>query len=253
MRDDSWHDKEEEFLNKIERQCNAYANHFAKDYQYYHNLSARFNIPILVISSLNALCAISLNDFLEQKYVSILNAVLSAGTGILGSVQLYMKINEKMTNATRSQMLMKRLALKISKELSIDRATRSTDGQVFLQECFGEFNAALEQSNPIEKKLQNYLALGETPPNDSRTSLSFMNLAAAAVASVTPRNPSFDDNSLISIRKLQRLGEPRAKTLWDRIQRVQTSDDSHPGSGSPQNPSESSPGGESPRERVLGP
>lgn len=254
MREDSWHNKEEEFLNKIERQCNAYATHFNKDYQYYHNLSSRFNIPILIISSLNALCAISLNDFLEQKYVSILNAVLSAGTGVLGSIQLYMKINEKMTNATRSQMLMKRLALKISKELSVDRDTRVTDGQVFLQECFGEFNAALEQANPIEKKLQNFLALGEAPPTGVSTGMSFMNLAAAAVAGMTPRKSSVeDDQSIISRGKLQRLGAPRAKTLWDRIQRVQRGDDSHPGSGSPPNQSESSPGEESPRERALGP
>ena len=246
MREDSWTNKEEEFLNKIERQCNAYASYFAKEYAYYHSLSSRFNIPILIISSLNALCAISLNDFLTQRYVSILNAVLSAGTGVLGSVQLYMKINEKMTNATRSQILMKRLALKISKELSIDRESRTTDGQVFLQDCFSEFNASLEQSNPIEKKIQNYLALGEAPP--PKQAMSFMNLAAAAVAGMTPRKSSIDeDASIISRGKLQRLGEPRAKTLWDRIQRVQRGDDSHPGSGSPMNQSESSPGEESPR------
>ena len=249
MRDDSWHDKEEEFLNKIERQCNAYANYFSKDYQYYHNLSSRFNIPILVISSFNALCAISLNDFLAQRYVSILNAVLSAGTGVLGSVQLYMKISEKMTNATRSQMLMKRLALKISKELSVDRATRTTDGQVFLQECFGEFNAALEQSNPIEKKLQNYLALGETPPVVQGVR-SFMSLAAA----LSPKKASFDDDqSIISRGKLQRLEEPRARTLWDRIQRVQRGDDFRQEFGTPQHQSDSSPAGESPRERGLEP
>ena len=254
MREDSWHDKEEEFLNKIERQCNAYTSYFNKDYQYYHTLSSRFNIPILVISSINALTAISLNEFLTQTYVSILNAILSAGTGILGSIQLYMKINEKMANALRSQILMKRLALKISKELSIDREQRSTEGQAFLQECFGEFNAALEQANPIEKKLQNYLALGETPPATISTGMSFMNLAAAAVAGLTPRKSSMDDEqSIISRGKLQRLGEPRAKTLWDRIQKVQRGDDSHPGSGSPLNPSESSPGEESPRERALGP
>ena len=254
MREDSWTNKEEEFLNKIERQCNAYAAYFGKEYQYYHSLSSKFNIPILIISSLNALCAISLNDFLTQRYVSILNAVLSAGTGVLGSIQLYMKINEKMTNSTRSQILMKRLALKISKELSVDRVSRTTDGQVFLQDCFSEFNASLEQSNPIEKKIQNYLALGEAPPANPRTSLSFMNLAAAAVAGMSPRKASLDDDqSIISRGKLQRLGEPRAKTLWDRIQRVQRGDDSHPGSGSPMNRSESSPGEESPRERALGP
>jgi len=158
-RDDTWHDKEEAFLLKLENQANIYANYYNKDYMYYHQMSARFNIPILIISALNALSAIALNDFLEQKYVSILNAVLSSGTGVLGSIQLYMKLNEKMTNALRTQMLMKRLALKISKELSVDRESRSSDGQVFLQECFGEFNAALEQANPIEKKLINHLTI----------------------------------------------------------------------------------------------
>jgi len=157
--DDAWHDKEEAFLLKLENQANIYEKYYNKDYIYYHKMSARFNIPILMISALNALSAIALNDFLPQKFVSILNAVLSSGTGVLGSVQLYMKLNEKMTNALRTQMLMKRLALKISKELSLDRVSRSSDGQIFLQECFGEFNAALEQANPIEKKLSNHLAL----------------------------------------------------------------------------------------------
>jgi hypothetical protein len=54
---------------------------------------------------------------------------------------------------------MKRLALKISKELSVDRDLRATEGQAFLQECFAEFNTALEQGNPIEKKLRNHLSL----------------------------------------------------------------------------------------------
>lgn len=253
MREDSWTNKEEEYLNKIERQCNAYASYFSKEYAYYHALSSKFNIPILVISSLNALCAISLNDFLSQRYVSILNAILSAGTGVLGSVQLYMKISEKVTNATRSQILMKRLALKISKELSVDRATRSTDGQVFLQDCFSEFNAALEQSNPIEKKIQNFLSLGEQPP-PAAPGMSFLNLAAAAVSGLTPRRGSVDDEaSVISRGRLRRLGEPRAKTLWDRIQIAQKGADFHPGSGSPPNPSESTQEEESPRARAQEP
>lgn len=154
-----WFDKEEEFLANIEKQCNTLYKHHINDYMYYHRLSSRFNIPILIVSSINALCAISLNDFLGQRYVSILNAVLSAGTGVLGSVQLFMKINEKMTNALRSSINIKRLALKISKELSIDRAQRITEGYPFMSECFSEFTTVMEQGNPIESKMANYLAL----------------------------------------------------------------------------------------------
>lgn len=243
MREDPWHKKEEEYLSKIEKQCNAYSNYFNKDYKYYHALSARFNIPILFISSVNALCAISLNDFLSQRFVSILNAVLSAGTGFLGSIQLYLKINEKMANAMRSSILMKRLALKISKELSVDREQRVTEGQVFLQECFGEFNAALEQANPIEKKMKNFLELGEDAP-DPPMVRSFMNLASAAVQSLTPRT---------SQGKLRPLSEPRARTLWGFLDGARRDEDSHLGSGSPADQTSSSPGEESPRARDVEP
>lgn len=237
MREDAWHKKEEDYLAKIEKQSNAYANYFNKDYKYYHALSAKFNIPILFISSVNALCAISLNDFLGQRFVSILNAILSAGTGFLGSIQLYLKINEKMANAMRSSILMKRLALKISKELSIDREQRTTEGQAFLQECFGEFNAALEQANPIEKKLNNFLALGDPIPDPPAPRFSsFMNLASAAVQSLSPG-------------KLRPLSEPRAKTLWGLLDKGRRDEGSHLGSGSPFDRSESTPEAESPTRR----
>lgn len=253
MRDDPWHEKEEQYLTKIEKQCNEYTIYFNKDYKYYHKLSSRFNIPILIVSSINALTAISLNDFLGQRYVSILNAVLSAGTGILGSIQLYMKINEKLSNALRSGILMKRLALKISKELSIDRAQRSTEGQAFLQECFSEFNAALEQANPIERRIQNFLALGEQPPMAKPT--SFMNLAAAAVTAVaSPRRGNSIDNYESTLRgRLPRLSEPRAKTLWGLIGEGHKASGSPQESESPPDRSASSQGEESPRVQDVEP
>jgi hypothetical protein len=245
MKEDGWHAKEEEFLKKIEKQCNAYHSHFNKDYQYYHGLSSRFNIPILVISSLNALCAIALNDFLQQKYVSILNAVLSAGTGVLGSIQLYMKINEKMANALRSVTLMKRLALKISKELSVDAAQRTTDGQNFLQECFGELNAALEQANPIEARINNYLALGEKPPPASTGAMGWL--------SGSPKRPSLEDGEygFISNGKLPRPSEPRAKILWGLSGTDRKDGNSQQGSDSPQYLNAPSQGGGSPEAQDL--
>lgn len=245
-----WHQDEDDFLIKLEQQCNTYYEHHNKDHMFYQKLSTKFNIPILVVSAINALTAVGLNAFVRQEFVSVLNAVLSAGTGVLGSIQLYLKINEKMTNSVRASMLMKRLALKISKELSIDRAQRATEGQTFLQECFGEFNAALEQANPIEKKIQNFLALGEQPP--MATPMSFMNLAAAAVNAVTtPKRGSSDDSTLRG--RLPRLSEPRAKTLWGLLGEGRTNADSPQESLSPPDRSASSQGGESPRVRDAEP
>jgi hypothetical protein len=163
----SWNEREEEYLKKLEKQCNAYYKYFSKDFVYYKWASTRFNIPILVLSSVNALCAIALNDFLAQRYVSILNAVLSAGTGLIGSIQLYLKINDKMANSLRSSTLMKRIALMISKELSVTPETRTSDGKTFIQECFADFNAALEQSNPVCRKFQNHLSIEPDDPTEN--------------------------------------------------------------------------------------
>ena len=200
MKDQVWFDEQETYLRSMERQCEVYYQHHTKDFVYYHSLASRFNLPILIISSINALTAVALNEFVEQKYVSIMNAVLSAGTGVLGSIQLYLKINEKMTNATRSSLAFKRLGLKISKELTLGRSERVTEGLAFLSDCFAEFNTAIEQGNPVEKtKLVNYLALprpteqppSPTSPRMQRVADSLLQLARTPVGRSTPDSEEY--------------------------------------------------------------
>lgn len=213
---DSWFSAEEAFLSKMEKQCNSYNKYYSKEFAFYNKLSSRFNIPILIISAANALTAVGLNSFVRQEYVSVMNAILSAGTGVLGSIQLYLKLNEKMTKALSSSMLMKRLALKISKELSIDREQRVTDGQAFLQECFSEFNTALEQGNPIEKSIMNHVTVNPEEPVTSGGIGGFITRMG------TPKG-SKSEESL-------RPGNTRAKMLWGNIQAQtpsEASDDLH--------------------------
>lgn len=198
---EKWTDEEEEFLKKMERQCDVYYNHHTADFKYYHRLASKFNIPILLISSINALTAVAMNEFVPQKYVSIINAVLSAGTGVLGSIQLYMKINEKMTNALRSSIAFKRLGLKISREMTLARGDRVTEGQAFMGECFAELNTAIEQGNPVERtKLPNFMALPKadlpTPPVSPMmrsVADSLLNLARARVNSSGSDSPEVSE------------------------------------------------------------
>ena len=112
-------------------------------------------------------------------------------------------------------------------ELSIDREQRATEGQAFLQECFSEFNAALEQANPIEKKISNFLAFTQ-PPIKEKGSIFDL------VPGMSPRKSSFDEfSSASSTGNLRRLGEPRAKTLWGLLGTAQRVAGSHHGSESP--------------------
>jgi hypothetical protein len=231
-----WHPDEQVFLTKLEQQCNSYYAHYSKDHLYYSKLASKFNVPILVVSAVNALTAVGLNSFIRQEYVSVLNAILSAGTGVLGSIQLYLKINEKMSNSLRASILMKRLALKISKELSILPDHRVTDGQAFLADCFAEFNTALEQGNPIEKELVNHLAFTPIPKKEK---YSFMNLV------------SLGDTS--SRGSPAHLEVPRAKSLWDLADKDQIDASSQFVLRTHFHQNDSSPGGTTPEEQDVEP
>jgi hypothetical protein len=197
MKEDTWHDKEEAYLRKLEEQCNYMHRHYSKEFTYYNGLSSRFNIPILVISSVNALTAIALGQFVEQTMVSILNAILSAGTGVLGSIQLYLKLNEKMTNSLRSSINVKKLAIKISKEIKLKPTDRSTNGHDFMSECYAEFNTILEQGNPIEKKLANFIKNTPDTEEDMTQSSSPVIRVAQRFIKMS-RRPSLDDTRSIA-------------------------------------------------------
>jgi hypothetical protein len=195
-----WTDREEDFLENLEKQADLLYKHYSKEYKYYQSLAKRFNVPILIISAANALTAIALNNFMPQQFVSILNAVLSAGTGVLGSIQLYLKLNEKMSNALRSVTVFHKLALKISKELAMDRDMRSSDGQLFVNECFAEFTTYVEQGNPIEKKMKNHLRLNQAEDDiDSKSSLHSIGRTLITMGRRTPpsdeESPSIEDEA----------------------------------------------------------
>ena len=196
-----WFPREEQYLARMEKQCNAYQKHFTAEYTTYSTSARRYNIPILVISAVNGLTAVGLNSFVEQKYVSVLNAILSAGTGVLGSIQLYLKISEKQTKAMQASLLMKRLALKISKELSIDAPQRQTDGKSFIQECFSEFNAALENANPVEIIMDNHVTVNIEEPSVKKGMFGF------GSGQSTPSRESFETGN-------------RGRALWNMLKDV---------------------------------
>jgi hypothetical protein len=108
-----------------------------------------------------------------------------------------------MTNALRSSIVFHRLALKISKELSLDRDTRSTGGQLFLNECFAEFTTSVEQGNPIEKKMLNHLRFNQTEDDvDSKSSLGsiarqLVNLGRSGGNSPTGSDRTFDGEQVV--------------------------------------------------------
>ena len=161
--DSDWNENEEEYLKRLHYQCIEYFKHWNDKFCEYERKNKYFNIPILVISASNSLFAITLTNWLDQKYVSIINAVLSVMTAIIGSIQLFLKINEKMASAYLVSVKFNKLSLKISKEMSILRDKRLCDGKTFLNEIFNEFNDIIEKAGIQDTNLKQYLLLEKKP------------------------------------------------------------------------------------------
>jgi len=165
---EDWNQNEEEYLKKLHYQCIEFFKFWNQKFLYYEKKNKYFNIPILIISASNSLFAITLTNWIDQKYVSIINAVLSVMTAIIGSIQLFLKINEKMGSAYIVSIKFHKLSLKISKEMSILREKRICDGKTFLNEIFNEFNDIIEKAGIQDTLLKDYLQLDKkavSPPS----------------------------------------------------------------------------------------
>jgi hypothetical protein len=157
--DSEWNSQQEDYLKKLHFQSIENYKFWNIKNLKYQRISKYFNIPILVISAMNSLFAMILQDYIGQELTSITNARLSVLTAILGSVQLFLKINEKVSNSLIVSMKFHKLSIKISKELSIHRDDRATNGNTFLQDVFNEYNDILEKSGCVDKVLRDYLQL----------------------------------------------------------------------------------------------
>ena len=156
-----WTDQQEEFLKKLHFESHALSEYNRKQFQIYTRIHQRFSIPILVISGINSLFAVSTQAFLKQDYISIINAILSLFCGILGSIQMFMKTDSKIHNFVICAHEFNKLMYRIGFELSVERNVRSNNGKAFVIEVFNEFNSILDKQETKDRRTRDYLLIDD--------------------------------------------------------------------------------------------
>ena len=100
---------------------------------------------------------------MEQTLISALICVLSLVCGIIGSTELYLKINEQMEQELISSKDYYLLGVEIYKMLQLDDKNRQTELKVFLDEKFQIYTKLIETSCVIRNKIVDKLAPINTP------------------------------------------------------------------------------------------
>ena len=182
-----WTGQQEEFLRRLHFESHTLAEYNRRQFRVYSRIHQRFTIPILVISGINSLFAVSTQAFLEQDLISITNACLSLFCGILGSIQMFMKVDSKIHQSVICAHEFQKLLYRISRELSVERNVRSNSGKEFVAEVFNEFNSILDKMETKERRTKEWLMLPVSDPSSGSPSASHSD--SMSTESVDPSIP----------------------------------------------------------------
>ena len=134
-----WTSDEESILKTISNKCFLMSEYHKNIYLTLHKKISYFKIPIIVLSGMNSVIAVGFQSYVEQGTISAINSLLSLICGIIGSIELYLKINERMDTEYKCGRDFYILYIEIEKTLSLSRNNRSVDGKTYLDDRFNEY------------------------------------------------------------------------------------------------------------------
>ena len=162
----------EDLLDSIRHNCVVMSEYHKKRYLYLKEYLKVFKIPIIIFSSINSILSVGLQPYLEQGHISAMVAGISLIVSILGSIELYMKIQENMEVELVAQKDFYILSISIYKVLQLDDENRNMDMKLFLEETFANYQKLIENSNVVAKKIKDKLTLIDVEGNLSVISSS---------------------------------------------------------------------------------
>ena len=161
------HSNIEHLLERIRHNCVLMSDYHKKRYLHLREHLKVYKIPIIVLSSANSIISVGLQPYVDQGLISALVSLVSLFVGILGSIELYMKIQENMEIELVAQRNFYLLSIEIYKVLQLDEENRNCDMKLFLEEKFAHYSKLIENSNVVAKKIKDKLTNVEL--NDSIT------------------------------------------------------------------------------------
>jgi hypothetical protein len=154
----TWSNDIESVLENIRINSVVFNAEHKKRYVYLKGFLRYFKIPTIVLSGINSVISVGLQPYLQQGLISACTCIVSLIITIIGSIELYLSIQTQMENELTTSKEFYLLSIDIFKMLSLERNHRTIEGKTFLEDKFGIYEKLIEQSNVVNKKIQDKLA-----------------------------------------------------------------------------------------------
>jgi len=153
----TWTKDVNDILDKIRINSIILSNEHKKTY---FILAARikwFRIPVIFLSAIGSIFGIGLGPYMAQTFLSALCSVLSMIVGLIGSLELFLAISNKMENELVQSKELYLLAIEIQKTLLLNIENRNGDGTTYLEDKFNIYSKLIEKSYLLECKIMDEL------------------------------------------------------------------------------------------------
>jgi hypothetical protein len=158
-----WTDMEELYLQKLHKSSAVLEEYNRNQYVAHTEQAKRYAIPIVIISSVNSVFSVSAGQFIPQNFVSVASALLSLICGVLSSITMLLKIQEKINNYIIVCKEFQKLKYEIGKELSVNRDKRTCNGIETISKLFNDYQGTLDKMEIKGLRTIDYLLLDKLP------------------------------------------------------------------------------------------
>ena len=152
-----WNKEIETILDNVRLNSITLEEYHKTNYFQYRKIVIYIKVPVIVISALNSIVSVSMQEFLPQNYVSLLNCGMSFSVGIISSISLLLKLEDNTESEHMASRNYHKLSTDISRILALREDDRGCDADAYLNQKYNEYISYYDKSNILDLKLKDNL------------------------------------------------------------------------------------------------
>ena len=157
MRSTKTQNEIDQILIKLRKNCVYLSIYHNRKHHFYKNiLFCVFRIPLIILSGLNSFFAVGLQNYLDQKTISLLNALISLFCGVLTSVELLWQLKDRVDQELESHKNFYKLSTDIFKFLGSSEENKQNRND-FLTEIYNLYQKHIATANAINVYRRGFL------------------------------------------------------------------------------------------------
>lgn len=153
----SWTRDIEQLLNNIRLNSLRLTEYHRERYFRLTGFIKWFRLPVIALSAINSVFGVMMTKFASQETVSVFTSIVSLIVGIIGSVELYLGVQDKLTKELSSCKDHYSLSTVLFKMLALKSENRHVEALVFLDDHFTQYSKLINESNIKDAMIYDYL------------------------------------------------------------------------------------------------